>query len=200
VWDIINTAAALDADRRDPMFATDEHGNPQIAYHYDYAEYRLTPEALAGLIADNDWPADTVGAQRYIGRYEDPLLDAIQTQYREAELVQAIHRARINIHEAIVYLLTSTPTAEPLDGLWNDPPVGPPGIPFMTWREKLLPWLDSLPAGAELTYADIADYLDVSKKYVRSRQWLQSIAEYTEDWHASSIVKGRGRPTSGIRK
>lgn len=76
-----------------------------------------------------------------------------------------------------------------LDGLYDDPPVGPPEIPWRTWV-KLLPWLEEQ---AAVTNESLAVAAGLSPKYVANKRWLDAIARHWPDkWEIDRLVKRSG--------
>jgi hypothetical protein len=190
--DMIDLAAAL-SDDINPFFELDADANRVPLYAHGEREYRLS-QSGQDLAREQFGPA-TAGIARRIGYYKHNILDAIHRQLREAELVQALHRARVNLRDATVWLLTSTPTDEPIDGVWNDPPLGPPEIHWRIWL-RLEPWLqEQHDQGATLTYETLADAGGVSLDWVKRNKWLDVIAAYMPDvWQISQLAPNGGRP------
>lgn len=197
---MLDLATAI-TGQREPFHEADETGARQPIHRPTMRAYRLTE---AGLMQVRTlWP-DSQGVERQIKEYAHPALRAIHEQLREAELVQAIHRARINVRATTVWLLTSTPTDEPLDALYEEPPIGPAGIHWKVWT-KLEPWLaDRHTQGAAVTSADIAQAMNSTAKYVQDNKWLDAIvAHYAGAWEIDAIrpAKGTagGQPKKAIR-
>jgi hypothetical protein len=196
---MLDLATAI-TGQRDPFHSLDEKGQRQPLSWPQPCAYRFT---RAGLLALAAMYPGAKGAARQIREYIHPAMRAIHAQLREAELIQAIHRARINVQEATVWLLTSTPTDEPLDGLWQNPPIGPEGISWKVWT-RLEPWLEQRHTqGLSVTYADIADYMGAKKpgeetdreKYFKDRKWLQIIVNYQPElWCIDTIRPSKGSP------
>jgi len=148
-----------------------------------------------------------LAVQRKIGVYFDAQLDHVQAQLREAELAQAGHRARAVTEDIPTYILTSTPTDEVLDEVYDDPPIGPPGIPWRTWL-RIGPLLrEAHVAQREVAIADIAAAADVTYRHAAREGWLAAIARWAPHlWvlGASQTQTGRGRrrqvllPVDGI--
>src|SRR5205807_1519050 len=63
----------------------------------------------------------------------DPELQRLLEIFREDELVQAVHRARPNIRDCDIFLLSPVAIAEPIDFIFDEPPIGPRGIPWQHW-------------------------------------------------------------------
>ena len=205
---MLDLATAI-TGQREPFFKLDEKGMREPASEYRLRAYRFTP---AGLVEWQQQFEGATGARRNVREYRSPALRAIHAQLREAELVQAEHRARINVRAATVWLVTSTPLDEPLDGLYQDPPIGPAGIDWKIWQ-KLEPWLSDRHAqGLSVTYADLAEWLGPKKNkktgeetdranYFRDHGYLRIIMQYQPElWEESLRPKGGkgGRPEKSI--
>lgn len=193
---IMDQAIAL-SGQLEPFYETDEEGNRRQMYRYADREYRLSEAGLRQARELFEDP-ELAGVSRRVGYYAVPVLEALHRQHREAELVQAIHRARINVHAADVWLLTSLPTEEEVDELYDEPPIGPPGIPWKTWL-KLEPWLDE--RTEPITMQDLAEAAGVSLDWVQRGQWLQAIAQYLPgSWTVGRIDPAVGQAPGGRRK
>lgn len=142
-----------------------------------YVSYRF--QNLAGQVP---W-------RKISGLWSDSDLEAIMRSRREAEIIQAVHRFRIQTRDVPVWLLSPIPTGMRLDGLYDDPPVGPPEIPWRTWV-KLLPWLEEQ---AAVTNESLAVAAGLSPKYVANKRWLDAIARHWPDkWEIDRLVKRSG--------
>lgn len=123
------------------------------------------------------------------GLWDDPDLVAILRGRREAELVQAVHRFRLQTRAIPVWLLSSVPTGIPLAAIYDDPPIGPPGIPWRTWL-KISEWLGNQ---SSFGYEELAAAAGVSVKHARNQQWLDRIAENDpQHWKIDRLVKASG--------
>lgn len=81
---------------------------------------------------------DGAGVAYPVSEFADPDLAAIHWQFRDAEMIQAAHRARINIREADVWLFANLPIDQlPPDGLYTfrDLMGSPTGIDVWRWPE-----------------------------------------------------------------
>lgn len=194
---MLDLAVAL-SSRIDPFFKYDDDGKRLPIYRHADREYRLSAAGIECVRAQYGEQFKSV--TRRTGIYPDPTLDAIHRQLRESELIQAIHRARINIRAATVWLLTSTPLQEELlDGVWNDPPLGPQGIHWQVWL-RLEPWLrQQWQTSNPIDNHSLATAAGVSLNWVQRNGWLDLIAEYMPgQWQISRLnPSGRGRPKSG---
>jgi hypothetical protein len=140
-------------------------------------------------------------AWRMIGGFwNDPDLNALADILREQELVQAIHRFRPISREVPIFVLTSIPTEEQLDAIYEDPGElldVPEGIgDWQAWH-KLIAWLNGQhERGLPVTYQDIADATGKPEATVRRWKWLDVILrEFPDLWQTDRIApSGRGQP------
>lgn len=175
-YQMLDLAAALTTDMG-PLFTTDDEGKRNPIYTRQEREYRLL---------------DGRGAARRVGVYVNRVLDIIHEQNREAEIVQALHRARVNLRDVEVWLLTATPTDEPLDGLWDDPPLGPEGIDWRVWL-RLQPWLEEQDrTGGEITNTTVGEAMGVDPTWVSKAGWLNILVE-----KCGYVIKEIEKPTRG---
>jgi hypothetical protein len=167
------------------------------------------PAAVRYVTKDGSW------AWRYVsGFWNDPDLRAFLEQFRQAELVQSIHRSRINSRPESdpvdVWVLTSIPTQVELDGVYqciSESHLFPKrdtetheGVYWPHWL-KIKPKLDELwAAGSAWVDAEmLAGWTGVQVETVRSQKWLSSIADYeTERWILKDKQIGNGRPRLGL--
>lgn len=200
---VMETAAALYPARIRPFAVEDDQGRFRPVYSTMRREYRVKP----GVPRPDGVPPDHTAWRDTRGYWDVPELAAIHEQDREAEMVQAIHRARPNIRECDVWVLSSIPTSEPLDGIWDDPPElatgAPEGIPWRVWA-RIGRWLDEQwESGGTVTYQALAEVAQVDVNWAQRNQWLQRISAYQPDrWESAAIVPvgGKGRPRTGIRR
>lgn len=190
---MLDLAVALSGDLT-PFWEMGADNRREPLYRYSDREYRLSP---AGVVILKLMHPQAEAAARRTGSYMHPTLDAIHRQLREAELIQSIHRARITIHPATVWLITSTPLQdEAVDGIWQDPPIGPDGIHWRVWL-KLEPWLlEQQAAERPVTYDSLAHVARVDATYAKKEKWLDRIAAFMPDaWQIGQLEPaGRGRP------
>jgi hypothetical protein len=189
-------AAMLFKDRMKTFFERDEKGMILSPWRPAVVEYRLREGARAWRLHSGFW--------------DDPELETTLKQARRSELVQAIHRARPNVRDCDVWVLTSIPTDEMLDGVYQDlsetgfaPTRDRSGEKGIAWRHwvKLKPWLDEQwDDGMWLDAYAIAEQADVKIGTVRTQRWLHNIAEHEPNrWHLTAHNIGRGRPRLGIQ-
>lgn len=135
---------------------------------------------------------------RYSGFWDDPHLQVVLEQLREAELLQTLHRARPLRRRVDVWLLTNLPLRgipaemKEVRELFNAPPgVDPYGWPnFVEWARRLL---DS---HGMIVATDIAERLGVSAP--TSRMYLYTLAEQLELFVDKVPAAGRGPRRAAI--
>jgi hypothetical protein len=132
------------------------------------------------------------------GFWHDHDLQAILESVRDAELVQAAHRAR-PLHRATdIWLVENIPIAElPLTRLLtvNMAMGAPPGVDSYRWPEVLQLAREL----GVITSADLADFFDISAD--TAVRWLNAILTYHGDEFervAAVARRGRGRPLRAI--
>ncbi len=138
-----------------------------------------------------------------VTEYADPRLTSILQLHREDELVQAIHRARINIRKADVYLFSTVPTDERLDAFHVELPVGPEGVPPLLWLravECVMAWCADKADNAPLDSAELARRLDVDRSAVSRFKLLPLLAEELELQTDVIGSERRGRPRLSLIK
>ncbi len=192
---VVDLATALSPGRVRSFITLDERGHERPLWVTRRLQYLVTDD----VVARHGGKAPFRG----VGLFADPELQTVFEQLREEELVQAIHRARPNVRACEVWLLTSIPTGEPMDGVWDDPPVAPPGISWPAWT-RVQAWLrDRRGLGLPVTNADLALAMGVSEGWVRERQMLASIiAAYPDEWEPTTLAPrggGRGRRTDAAK-
>ena len=135
-----------------------------------------------------------------VSMYADPELNAILWQYREAEIIQAAHRARILFRDVPVYLMTNIPIDElpPFKLLSIRELMGAPeGVDVFLWSD-VLKWADEQFArfGAIVT----SDF--VNKFGINKRTALKYMDELVQGggWELAIVKSTGGRPPKAIRK
>lgn len=131
-------------------------------------------------------------------------LNAILWQYREAELIQAAHRARPNLREVDVWLLENLPIDElPPTRLMEVRELfgAPAGVDAYRWPEVEMLARLFHQEGKELSTQDIGEHLGL-KRYTTSR-YLSKIAEAMQGmWEMVTVASGSGkggRPRKALR-
>jgi hypothetical protein len=173
---VTNIMLALDPRRIEPIYQLDADGGHRPIYVPLTREFRLSADGLA------QWQAakgpQYQAAARYIGSYRDPMAAAIQAQMREAELLQAIYRARLITNPADVWVFSSVPTEEALDGLYDDPPIAPGKVGWKLWL-KVHAWCcQRAETGLAFGYAELAEGIGSREDYLRSLKVLDAIQEF----------------------
>jgi hypothetical protein len=194
----VNTALAIDQSRREPFGEWSEAGEAVMPYYvFTPKHYILSEEGIENLKLD--YGEDATGASKLIGRYQDDILETVCQQAKRAELEQALHRSRVNRNpNTIVWLLTSLPTTEPVDHIYDQPPIGPEGIHWQLWI-RMEPWLkEQREKGITITNNLFAEAMGTTEVWARENKWLEKIAEkYPNDWEICLIPTGR-RPRNGL--
>lgn len=197
---VAKLALALDPSVIDPIVELDEDGKRKPLFVSSMQEFTFSEDGLQFL--REFYGADIVGVERRMQHYPHPLLRAVQEQLQRSELVQAVHRARLNVRPGDCWLLSSVATPEPLDGIWNEPPIAPDGISWRVWP-KLSLWLEEqFESGNIITYESLAAaFPNKSAAYMRNERWLERIAtQYPDRWETALVpTTSRGRPTNSIR-
>lgn len=194
---VMHAAAALEPNRIEPFFEIGPDGKPQPNWVPMQHEYRLSARGLA--LWQEVHGAQYNGAARYVNYYKDPMLAAIHFQTREAELLQAVYRARPLSNPADVWIFSPIPLDEEIDGLFDDPPITPGRFSLKSWR-KVRDWHDAQPEGSEYGYSELAQGAGVGEKYLKNIKALDTIQEYYGADVERTRENGRGRPTEKIRK
>lgn len=170
---------------------------PSTAQLLDMAAmlYHERDEPFAATWTTRDRPyADQPWAWPIGGFWDDPQLQILLDQTREAELIQAIHRARPLIRAVDVWLLTNVP----LDGL----PVelislaelfdAPEGVDPYGWPEVRALAETRLAATGMITTADLV--AAGLCQQAAARRYLEALATQ-QGWHmVTAPAAGRGKP------
>lgn len=168
---VVNIASAINPDRTETFTPVESDWSDRPIYVDAERPFNITSDAYA--IYNQKTPYRAVK-----GFWEDTDLQLVHEQLREAELVQVLHRGRPNMRECDVWLLTSTPTDEPLDEVMDTLPFTPTGIDWKTWQ-VLAPWLDEkAEQGEHVTMQDLATASGKSVKTVKNKKWIESIVEW----------------------
>lgn len=130
-------------------------------------------------------------AHRFVGGFwDEPLLTAyVWATIRPA--IQAIGRARLNLHDDHhVWVLSSLPTSLPLDGIYNHAPIYPEGIERDRWA-KILKELGQIKQFEFITCDMLADWAGVSRKYASAEKWVEKVAKHLDAKTATAPVSDR---------
>ncbi|MCB0079101.1 MAG: hypothetical protein KDD73_16995 [Anaerolineales bacterium] len=179
---IEDVALALEPDRVEPVSAT---------WSKAWRSFEISPELLKKNGGKHP--------HRFVGGYwQDASMQAIHNQLSTSEIVQSLHRSRVVSRECDVFLLSSQPTTETLDGIGDKPAgnktrsidyvdglsdFGPSGISWGHWR-KLRTWLDDrYESGDAVGAVELGAVLGITEQYARKRHIIREIYEYDSRWH-----------------
>ena len=133
------------------------------------------------------------------GFWNHPDLQAVYSMFREGEIKQSGHRGRPLTNACDVWLITSIPIKEHLDGIWESPNDClnlPRDVHWSRWP-SLKRWL--LKETLFIPTTKIAEVENVSRQW--ATRWVNSIAEwqphvweFTTDPNHDSV----GRPPTGL--
>lgn len=139
-------------------------------------------------------------AYQVSGHWADPELQALVWQYREAEIVQAAHRARPAIRPVDVWLLTNipldefTPTITTIRQVLNTPP----GVRPFVWL-AVRDWaLRHAEEHGGVTTVDMQKHLGVTRP--TASKYMGYLVQF-EGWESYTGVRppGRGQPPKAVR-
>ena len=126
------------------------------------------------------------------GFWHDADLEAVLWQYREAELIQAIHRSRLTVRDVTVWLLSNLPLTDlPVSELISIAELmgAPAGVDLYLWQR----FVELAETTGSITSTEAARDLsidrDTARKYV---DLLKTMPGWTDG--AVKIKRGRGQP------
>lgn len=191
---LLKQAVAL-SDSINPL-AEYKDGLPVMPWHAAQRAYRETTKTRAEM-------KDTIPHRPVAGFWKHPILRVLHEQYRNAEIVQAIYRARPLTNDCDVWFLGSVPldaiAIDRVYGLPGEALNSPEGISWQNWL-ALQPWLEvRLAQGETITVEMLAKVSGKSPAYVRNSKWLQAILEFDARWEPVAIMGKRGRPRQDIK-
>lgn len=132
------------------------------------------------------------------GFWDEPDLHIVLQQYREAELIQTLHRARPLRRRVDIWLLTNiplpgiTPELLSVQELFN----APAGVDPYRWP-ALIEWAaERIDRHGMLVSTDIAEYLGMQQK--AAREYMYVIAGQLNLTVGNAPSTGRGRPALAI--
>jgi hypothetical protein len=137
---------------------------------------------------DGDWLGNVVR------EFEDPQLNVILWQSREAELIQAVHRARLVINDCDVYLFSSIPIAAipPYRLVSTSELLGgdePEGVSPLAWAKVKVAANNLADETGAVTASDLAERAGISiREAYRSINRLLDVGEWD-----MAIVRADGR-------
>lgn len=132
------------------------------------------------------------------GFWDDADLQVILQQYREAELVQALHRARPLRQAVDVWLLTSIPLPGIQPKLYSVKELlgSPTGVDPYKWP-GMLQWANErLDSTGMIVSTDVTDEFVVDLK--TARRYMQSMAQQLNAKVTTAPATGRGRPAMAL--
>lgn len=132
------------------------------------------------------------------GFWNDQDLQALLYQWREAEIIQAVHRARPLLHSVNVYLLTNLPIIElRVDRLLSISELF--DVPDGIDRYK---WAKFVEFASEQSVIDTADVVALfgNMKAETARKYITKLVETLPGWELmASRTGGRGKPRLGAQ-
>jgi hypothetical protein len=126
------------------------------------------------------------------GYWQDPELEALLWQIRDAELIQAAHRARIVTRDVTVWLLSNLPIAElPPSELIDlrDLLGAPPETDVFLWARALRIAHEASEANGFVTTADIREKLGIDRR--TAWKYVERLAAL-DGWDLGAIRRGKG--------
>lgn len=141
--------------------------------------------------------------QGQVGGYGGDLdLQSVLWQHREAKIIQAVHRARINLFPIDVWLLSKIPIKElppdhirTITEIWGGPRRGIEAQRWLAFKEFADKRLEE---GEVITSADVVSALGVTA--ATARKWITLLVEQEPDswsWPPADYIvpkQGRGKP------
>lgn len=134
------------------------------------------------------------------GFWHDEDLQAVLWQYREAELIQSVHRSRLATRDVTVWLLSNLP-------VWELPPSellqirdlfdAPAGVDTFRWPEVLQVANAFCDKQGFVTSADLAVALELDNR--TARKYVERLAKQPQ-WDNAAVRAGRGRPPKAVQR
>ena len=125
------------------------------------------------------------------GFWDDPSFQELYQSYTSAELRQAVGRARAKIRDVDVWLLSSVPIDEIMDGIWDRPGEAlniPTDIPWTKWT-KIVEFIYSQEI---ISSSDFAESMSVTPQ--TARRWMKRIELWNPaDWIIKKVPGYRGK-------
>jgi len=196
---VLHIGIALAPDRIFELSKKNENGPAFPPYIPVEREFRLSKMGIQAV--KNQFGPASGAVAKTIWAYPEPFLNAILNQLREAELMQAVYRARPLTNPADVWIFSDIPIQEiELDGIWDFAPISPAGLNWKTWK-KVREWHESQPEGAEYGYSELAQGTGISLSGLKHYKALDALSEfYGAEVERITKAEGKGRPKEMIRK
>lgn len=133
------------------------------------------------------------------GFWHDEDLQAVLWQYRDAELIQAVHRSRLTVRDVTVWLLSNLPIAElPPAALVTIRELlqAPAGMDAYAWQQVLAVAAACCATKGHVTSVDLVEALALDARTARKYIDLLSVQPH---WVDAAAPVGRGRPPKAVR-
>ena len=147
-----------------------------------------------------DRPFDGTDSAYPLGGYwNDRQLQALVDQFREAELMQAVHRARPLRRDVDVYLLTNAPVPGlpvsllSLHALFD----APQGVDPYKWPALRKQAAEKLNRVGTVTIADVVTWTGVQR--AAARRYVEALANQG-NYQTATVAEGRGKPGLALVK
>jgi hypothetical protein len=157
---------------------------------YD-SKWRVTPVPFNYTSPDGKGKAFPSG-----GFWHDPDLQSVLWQMREAEMIQAVHRARLVNRDVTVWLLSNLPIAElpPTELVELRDLLGAPEeTDIFLWAQALRIAAEMSAAQGFVTTADLKERLGMDRR--TAWKYIERIAAM-EGWDLGAVRRGVGKPTT----
>ncbi len=165
---------------------------------------RMTPFNLKWSIQDVPYTyLDRSGNGRAYptsGFWHDEDLQAILWQYREAELIQAVHRSRLTVRPVTVWLLSNLPIGElPPAALVTIRELlqAPAGMDAYAWQQVLAVAERCCAQKGHVTSVDLVNALGLHRN--TATKYIDLLTQQPH-WIDAAVPKGRGRPPKAVRR
>jgi hypothetical protein len=131
------------------------------------------------------------------GFWHDADLESVLWQYREAELIQAIHRSRLTVRDVTVWLLSNLPIDLPIAELISIAELmgAPAGVDLYLWK-RLMEFAETMDS---ITSTDLAKALDINPH--TARKYID-LLKMQPGWTDGAVKENRkrGQPPKIARK
>lgn len=164
---------------------------------------RMTPFNLKWSMRDVPYSfVDSAGNGRAYpvsGFWHDEDLQAVLWQYRDAELIQAVHRSRLTVRDVTVWLLSNLP-------VWDLPPAvllsirdlyaAPEGVDAWLWPQVLQVAERCCAAKGFVTSVDLVEAMNLHRH--TATKYIELLSAQPT-WVDAAAPTGRGRPPKAVR-